>query len=141
MVHLLLNGEDYHFNYYEDEKIWVGKILCLNKEFYCEIQYTENIIELEEVLEYFYNFIENKINSISIQKLQKLLVCFKSAQAEPKDIEKYEFRFEGIRYCKDFEYYLIFKTYHSDYLECYEPYNSYFVKMNGLKLIGIEFSE
>ncbi|QMW03326.1 hypothetical protein [Spirosoma foliorum] len=138
--------ERFYFNEFTNS--FIGEIEILNQNIEFEIKSKEpelNWVEIERFVAGLDDDYIPKINDTSSKLLLEFIKLVPFGVQEP--FSSYDFRLEAIVYygkvnnpvfselSDGFE--LVFKLYHSDYVECDDPYGNYFVKVDNRLITGV----
>ena len=136
------------FYYSDSSNSFIGEIELQNKTIEFEIKLKEselNWIDAESFISSLNDDYLPKIIDTSSKLLLEFIKLVQFGVSEP--FNDYKFKLEAIAYygkvdnrifsetVDSFE--LVFKLYHSDYLECYDPYGDYIVKIDNRLITGI----
>lgn len=154
-MELIYQEKKYQFEYYESEDSWVSqeKIKIAKKQIFFEIPlrnfYVKNI--KWDIVTSFLIFLDSKqLDLISILP-EWVLVSFSEISKidfTNTETNDYTIVLEGISYNEPimpvydsdtiiFNYSLVYKLYHKNYIECYNPYTDYIVDFKNENIVGL----
>lgn len=136
------------FNFSESSNSYIGEIELKNRFIEIEIKLEEDQFNWSEIDKFILkldssNF--NKLETIATELLLGFIKLVPFGLEEPYD--NYKFQLEAISYYGKVNnlifgkpvdgYELIFKIYHSDCVECYDPYGNYIVNVTHELITGV----
>lgn len=136
------------FNFSESSNSFVGEVKIKNKFVEIEIQLEETQLNWSEIDKFILKLNSDdftNIETVSTELLLGFIKLIPFGLEEPYD--NYEFKLEAISYYGKVNnlifdelvdgYELIFKIYHPNYVECYDPYGNYIVNVANKLITGI----